>query len=150
MSLDLIWLYTDTEKSNDKCREEIEKIVVGYPEIYSYLDSCSEEVKFKQLSIILHHSVKVITAFINNRCRFVSVCINSPEYSEHKKHVKGIVNGKKFKQLKELSEGMNNDENEEMHSLFDEYYYTSGNELSQLLASLQSYYESLKKVHKES
>ena len=150
MSLDLLWLYNDADKKSGKCREEVEKIIVGYPEIYSYLDSCSDETQSKQLTIILHHAVKEITAFINNRCRFISEYVISHEFSEHKKYVKGIVNGQKFKQLKVLSEGMNNDENEEMHSLFDEYYYTSGNELSQLLASLQSYYESLKKVHKES
>ncbi len=150
MSLDLLWLYNDADKKSGKCREEVEKIIVGYPEIYSYLDSCSDETQSKQLTIILHHAVKEITAFINNRCRFISEYVISHEFSEHKKYVKGIVNGQKFKQLKVLSEGMNNDENEEMHSLFDEYYYTSGNEVSQLISSLQSYYEALKKVHKES
>lgn len=150
MSLDLLWLYNDANKESGKCREEVEKIIVGYPEIYSYLDSCSDETQSKQLTIILHHAVKEITAFINNRCRFISEYVISQEFSDHKKYVKGIVNGNKFKELKTFSKGMNSEDSSEPQSLFDEYYYTSGNELPQLIFSLQSYYEALKKVHKES
>lgn len=150
MSLDLLWLYDDTDKNLDKCREEIEKIIVGYPEIYSYLDSCSENTQSEQLLIILHHAVKEITAFINRRCRFISEYVMSQEFSDHKKYVKGIMNGNRFKVLKTFSEGLNNENKEDPQSLLDEYYYTSGNELPQLLTSLQSYYESLKRVFKES
>ena len=74
----------------------------------------------------------------------------SQEFSDHKKYVKGIMNGNRFKVLKTFSEGLNNENKEDPQSLLDEYYYTSGNELPQLLTSLQSYYESLKRVFKES
>ena len=56
----------------EKCREEGEKILIGYPEVYSYIDSCSDEIIRKQLLSILHNAIVIITQFINTNGEAIS------------------------------------------------------------------------------
>ena len=149
MKLDLKWLYNNEEKDINKCREEVEKIVIGYPEIFSYIDNCSEDIQKEQLLIILHHAVKEITEFINKRSELITQCAINQEWLKHRKYIKGLVNGKKFKALKIFSESLSCDNIKEPNSLIDIYYYTSSNELSQLLVSVESYYRRLKNAKED-
>ena len=150
MRLDLKWLYNNEKKDINKCRKELEKIVIGYPEIFSYIDNCCEDIQKEQLLIILHHAVKEITAFINRRSDLISQCAISLEYLDHKKYVQSLINGKKFRTLKTFSESLYDNNNNEPNSLLDLYYYTSSNELPLLLLSLESYYKQLKKAKENS
>jgi hypothetical protein len=103
MNLELTWLYSSKRKKIEKCREEVEKVIVGYPEIYTYIDSCPENIMIQQLLTILHHVVVKITNFINYYGDFIAECALKHQCSNHVKYIKGKINFKKFKELKELS-----------------------------------------------
>lgn len=145
MNLDLTWLYSGNLKKIEKCREEFEKVIVGYPEIYTYIDSCPENIIIRQLVTILHHAVVEITDFIHYYGDFIAACALKHQCSDHVKYIKGKINGMKFKELRELSENLLPRDSEELKYLGELYYYTSSNELSQLLDVLQEYYNFLKK-----
>lgn len=145
MNLDLTWLYSSAQKNIEKCRKEVEKVVVGYPEIYTYIDSCPENIIIQQLLTILHHAVVEITDFIRNSGDFIAECVLKHQCSDHVKYIKGKINAKKFKELRELSENLLTKDSEELKYLGEMYYYTSSNELGKLLDVLQEYYNFLKK-----
>ena len=149
IKLNLSWIYSNNKKSVDKCKEEIEKILIGYPEIYTYFDSFSDETITKQLLAILHNAVKEITKFINDNGHTISKCVNNHKCSEHKKYLKGKINGNKFKEFKKLSEDLVQNIYKVPQSLGERYYYTSSNELNELLEALRTYYDLLKKHHKD-
>lgn len=148
LNLDLIWLYSGDLRKSEKCREEIEKVIVGYPEIYTYIDSCPENIIIQQLLAILHHAVVEITDFIHYHGDYIAECAQKHQYSDHVKYIKGKINSKKFKKLRELSENSLSRDSEEPKCLGEMYYYTSSNELKRLLDVLQEYYNFLKKLRK--
>lgn len=145
MNLDLTWLYSDAQKKVEKCRKEVEKVIIGYQEIYTYIDSCPENIIIQQLLTILHHVVVEITNFIDCHDDYIAECALKHQCLDHVKYMKGKINSNKFKEFKELSENIPTRDNEELKCLGEAYYYTSGNELGQLLDALQEYYNSLKK-----
>jgi len=145
LSLDLKWLYNNSKNEIEKCREEVEKILIGYPEVYTYIDGCSEEIIEKQLLTILHHAIIEITDFINNNGEDVAGYANAHNCEKHIKYIKGKVYGNSFKELTKLSEKLKAIPNKEPHSLYDRYYYTSSNELYDLLNSISSYKNYFKK-----
>ncbi|MCM1529123.1 MAG: hypothetical protein NC093_03920 [Alistipes sp.] len=148
LNLDLIWLYSGDLRKSEKCREEVEKVIVGYPEIYTYIDSCPENIIIQQLLAILHHAVVEITDFIHYHGDYIAECARKHQCSDHVKYIKGKINSKKFKELRELSENSFSRDSEEPKCLGEMYYYTSSNELDRLLDVLQEYYNSLKKSRK--
>jgi len=139
LSLDLKWLYDDSKKKIEKCREEVEKILIGYPEVYSYIDGCSDEVIEKQLLTILHQAIIEITTFINNNGKDIAGYANAHNCEKHIKYIKGIVYGNRFKELTDISEKLKAIPSKEPHSLYERYYYTSSNELYDLLNSISAY-----------
>lgn len=145
LSLDLEWLYDDSEKKIGKCREEVEKILIGYPEVYLYIDDCSDEIIRKQLLTILHHVITVITQFINTYGESISKYAVNHNCESHIKYVKGKVYGNNFKDLTKLSEKLKDIPTKEPHSLYECYYYTSSNELNDLLNSISIYKNYFKK-----
>lgn len=144
-SLDLKWLYNNSKKEIEKCREEVEKILIGYPEVYTYIDGCSDEIIEKRLLTILHHAITEITDFINNNCEDVAGYANAHNCEKHIKYIKGKVYGNSFKELTQLSEKLKAVPNKEPHSLYERYYYTSSNELYDLLNSIRTYKHYFKK-----
>ncbi|WP_028515125.1 hypothetical protein [Ruminococcus flavefaciens] len=150
LSLDLKWLYNNSEKKIEKCREEIEIVLIGYPEVYSYIDGCSDKIIRKQLLTILHHAIVEITQFINNNGKDISKYAITHNCENHIKYVKGRVYGKSFKELNELSEKLKETPTEGPHSLYECYYYTSSNELADLLSSISNYKNLFKKSKKSS
>ena len=148
LGLDLKWLYGDDEKTLDKCKEEIEKIIVCYNELYTYFDSCDETVAVRQYLTILHHAIVEVTNYLNENMDFIASCVANNECSDHIKYIKGIINGTKYKEFVVFSEGAVDNETNEPECLGEIYYYTSSNELSQLLQAIRGYYEALKKSRK--
>ena len=137
--LDLQWLYNNSEKSIEKCREEVEKILIGYPEVYSYIDDCSEDVIRKQLLAILHRAIVFITFFININGELIAKFATTHKCEGHIKYIKGKIYGNSFKELTALSEKLKGTPTEAPKSLYECYYYTSSNELADLLNSISSY-----------
>lgn len=148
LNLDLIWLYSGNLKKIEKCREEVEKVIVGYPEIYTYIDSCPEIIIIQQLLTILHHAVVEITEFIHYHSDYIAECALKHKCPDHVKYIKGKINGTKFKKLRELSGKLLSRDDRELKYLGEMYYYTSSNELGRLLDVLQEYYNFLKKSRK--
>lgn len=145
LSLDLKWLYNDSEKKIEKCREEVEKILIGYPEVYSYIDGCAEDIIRKQLLAILHQAIIEITTFINNNGKDIAGYANAHNCEKHIKYIKGIVYGNRFKELTDISENLKAIPNKELHSIYESYYYTSSNEFNDLLNSISKYKDNFKK-----
>ena len=145
LSLDLKWLYDDSKKKIEKCREEVEKILIGYPEVYSYIDGCYDEVIEKQLLTILHQAIIEITTFINNNGKDIAGYANAHNCEKHIKYIKGIVYGNRFKELTDISEKLKAIPSKEPHSIYECYYYTSSNELYDLLNSIIKYKNYFKK-----
>ncbi len=145
LSLDLMWLYHDSKKSLEKCRKEVEKILIGYPEVYTYIDSCSEDIVRKQLLAILHHAIVKTTMFIKENGEFISKCANNYKCESHIKYMKNKIYGNSFKELIALSNKVKTTSTDEPQSLYEHYYYTSSNELENLLNSLKSYKDYFKK-----
>ncbi|MBR6581890.1 MAG: hypothetical protein IKK66_11410 [Ruminococcus sp.] len=150
LSLDLKWLYDDSKKKIEKCREEVEKILIGYPEVYLYIDGCSDEIIRKQLLTILHHAITETTQFINTYGESISKYAVNHNCESHIKYVKGKVYGNSFKDLTDLSGKLKDIPTKEPHSLYECYYYTSSNELNDLLNSINNYKALLKKPKKSS
>ena len=144
MSLDLKWLYGNKSRNVSKCREEIKKIIVGYPEIYTYLDSCSDDVIAEQLVTILRHAVESVTSFINAYGDSIAYYGHWYNIEPHINYIKGLCNGKKYKEWKAYSETLNVNDKEKPTSLGEYYYYTSGNGLAEWLNALAEYYDCLK------
>ena len=149
ISLDLNWLYGDDKKPLDKCNEEISKIIIGYNELHTYYDNCEEDVAVKQYLTILHHAVVEVTNYLNENKVYIASCVVNNDCSEHIKHIKSIANGK-TKQLEEFAKDIADSETSEPECLGEAYYYTSSNELMQLLEAIKSYYDSLKNANKKS
>ena len=139
LKLDLQWLYNNSEKSIEKCREEVEKILIGYPEVYSYIDDCSEDVIKKQLLAILHQAIISTTSFINKHGKLIAKSAITHNCEGHIKYIKGKIYGNNFKELTALSEKLKGTPTEAHKSLYECYYYTSSNELADLLNSINSY-----------
>lgn len=150
LRLDLKWLYDDSKKKIEKCKEEVEKILIGYPEVYSYIDGCTDEIIQKQLLTILHHAIAEITEFINNNGEEISWYAKAHNCENHIEYIKGIVFGNKFKKLTELSEKLKVTPAETPNNLYECYYYTSSNELYDLLNSISTYKNCFKKPKKSS
>ena len=126
-------------------REEVEKILIGYPEVYSYIDGCYDEVIEKQLLTILHQAIIEITTFINNNGKDIAGYANAHNCEKHIKYIKGIVYGNRFKELTDISEKLKAIPSKEPHSIYECYYYTSSNELYDLLNSIIKYKNYFKK-----
>lgn len=149
MSLDLQWLYSNTAKDLNKCREEVKKILVGYPEIYTYLDRCDDNIIETQLLTILHHAVTEITKFIKCHGEYISQCAIIHDCSKHIRYVKGKVKDSNLKMLDHLIENQADGNNDsDVKTLRDMYYYTSSNELRELLNILREYKGYFKKSRK--
>lgn len=144
-NLNLEWLYGDSKRTVEKCKEEIEKIVVGYPEIYINIDNCPDEVIIEQLLTILHHAVKEITCFINTYGQRIAQYAVNNDCKDHIKYVMGVVRGEKFKSLCELAKGITDKDDKEPTCLREAYYYTSSTELKDYLDAVKAYRDSLKK-----
>ena len=139
LKLDLKWLYSNAEKSIEKCREEVEKILIGYQEVYSYIDGCAEDVIRKQLLAIIHRAIVLITFFININGELIAKFATTHKCEGHIKYIKGKIYGNSFKELRALSEKLKDTPTETPKSLYECYYYTSSNELADLLNSINSY-----------
>lgn len=145
LSLDLKWLYNDSEKKIEKCREEVEKILIGYPEVYSYIDGCTEDIIRRQLLAILHRAIILATSFVNENGQFIAKSAIKHNCERHIKYIKGKIYGNSFKELIALSEQLKETPTEAPKSLYECYYYTSSNELADLLNSISKYKNLFKK-----
>ena len=150
LSLDLKWLYNSSKKEIEKCREEVKKILIGYPEVFSYIDCCSDEIIQQQLLTILHHAITEITKFINDNGKDIAGYANAHNCENHIKYIKGKRTRDNSKELTELSEKLKAVPNKEPHNLYECYYYTSSNELYDLLNSISNYKNYFKKSKKSS
>ena len=148
ISLDLKWLYGEENKDLEKCRKEIEKIVISYNELYTYFDNCEEAVAVRQFTTILHHAVAEVTNYFNKNKEYIADCVKRNDSSDHITDVKNIVNRNKFKELVEFANDIADSEVSEPKCLGEVYYYTSGNELKKLTGELKGYYNLLKKSRK--
>ena len=143
--LDLEWLYEDSKRTVEKCKEEIEKIVVGYPGIYKYIDNCPDEVIIEQLLTILHHVVKAVTDFITSYGNTIAKYAIEYEYTDDVKSLNNLIHSRKFKSLYVLAEELKNKEDVKPKTLGEAYYYTSSTELQDYLDAVKAYRDSLKK-----
>jgi hypothetical protein len=146
LSVDLLWLYDNKQKQIEKCKEEVSKILIGYAHVFSLIDMCPEEVIIKQLIAILHHAVTETTKFIESNGRFIAKCATKHKCESHIKHVKD----KNYKQYTALSEKLKQVPVTEPQSLYENYYYTSSNELDRLLNAISEYKNYFKKSKKSS
>lgn len=146
LSVDLLWLYDNKQRKVEKCKEEVSKILIGYAHVFSLIDMCSEEVIIKQLIAILHHAVTETTKFIESNGRFIAKCATKHKCESHIKYVKN----KNYKQYTALSEKLKQVPDTEPQSLYENYYYTSSNELDRLLNAISEYKNYFKKSKKSS
>ena len=150
LSVDLLWLYDNKQRKVEKCKEEVSKILIGYTHVFSMIDMCPEEVIIKQLIAILHHAVTETTKFIENNGRFIAKCAVKHNCEGRIKYIQSKSYESKYKQCPALFEKLKQVPDTKPQSLYENYYYTSSNELDRLLNAISEYKNYFKKSKKSS